>query len=61
MSGEHAKTGNCWEPGVIYDCEECGDELCDVCHAHDMPRGECDVCPQCAPCDKLDPAESGSD
>lgn len=40
-------TGNSWNPDIIYNCRECGvDNLCDVCHEHDMPRGDCDKCPE---------------
>lgn len=36
--------GNDWNVG--YGCKKCGvNNLCDVCHEHHMPRGECDACP----------------
>lgn len=38
--------GNSWDEKVVYACKECGiGNLCDVCHRHEMPRGECDECP----------------
>jgi hypothetical protein len=49
-------SGNCWNEAAVYGCRKCGkDELCDVCHLHDMPRGECDQCP--APTPQPDPGE----
>lgn len=46
---DHNKKGNCWENA--YKCKECGKgDLCDVCHDHDSPRGECKECPQCEKC-----------
>ncbi len=44
----HNGCGNCWVPS--YRCPKCGDNLCDVCHLHDQPRGECDKCPECLEC-----------
>jgi len=45
--------GNCWTPSVIYDCYKCGyNELCDVCHKHDAPRGSCPECPRCETCER---------
>ena len=42
----HLSNGNSWDPGVVYQCRECGvGNLCDVCHRHEQPRGECDQCP----------------
>jgi hypothetical protein len=51
---KHTLTGNCWEPRVIYECRRCGDTPCDVCHAHDEPRGSCGECPPCNACDKIE-------
>lgn len=49
---KHSKQGNCWANGVVYTCPECGlANLCDVCHEHDEPRGECSECEDCAACD----------
>lgn len=48
----HAAGGNCWR--YAYNCRTDGcrpGDLCDVCHKHSSPRGECDSCPRCAPCD----------
>lgn len=45
---EHTLTGNCWIPS--YACYVCGANLCDVCHLHDQPRGECDKCSECLMC-----------
>jgi len=48
---KHNKKGNCWDNS--YKCKECGTgELCDVCHLHDSPKGECDECVKCELCDK---------
>lgn len=54
MVGErHNRKGNCWTQGVVFSCKECGKgEMCDVCHAHDEPRGDCLSCPECPVCDK---------
>lgn len=47
----HTCTGNCWHDSVSRECKRCGaDNLCDVCHTHCMPRGECDECPECIAC-----------
>ncbi len=49
---DHNRKGNCWSVTVVAACTMCGtNNVCDVCHAHDMPRGECDECPQCEACD----------
>jgi hypothetical protein len=45
---EHNHKGNCWD--APYECKRCGNELCDVCHEHDEPRGECSVCTHCPAC-----------
>ncbi len=38
--------GNSWDKKYVYNCKECGiGNLCDVCHEHDEPRGECSECP----------------
>lgn len=40
----HTPGGNCWKlPGSPQDH--------DVCERHSSPRGDCSVCPRCAPCD----------
>gem|GEM_PF-4469323 len=45
----HTRTGNCWERA--YRCRKCGTgEMCDVCHDHDAPRGECRACKPCDAC-----------
>ena len=47
----HNQRGNCWLRARF--CRRCGtDNLCDVCHRHSLPRGECDECPRCLPCDQ---------
>ena len=46
MPANHNHKGNCWDKA--YEC--CGDDLCDVCHEHDEPRGECSECPDCPAC-----------
>ena len=56
MSGrpKHTRTGNC--TAVAFSCPECGDAmLCDVCHKHDAPRGECKKCPPCLACIRKPP------
>ena len=48
----HNLDGNCWER--TYTCLHCGEgNLCDVCHKHDVPRGECDECSACPACDMI--------
>lgn len=50
--GPHALSGNCWHKRAAYECGTCGvGEMCDVCHRHDEPRGDCSGCARCAPCD----------
>jgi hypothetical protein len=44
----HNHLGNCWD--APYSCSKCGGELCDVCHKHDEPRGECSMCAECPEC-----------
>lgn len=52
---EHLLCGNCWAPEAIHDCRRCGSSsLCDVCHLHDYPRGECEDCDRCEACDAED-------
>lgn len=49
---DHITGGNCWRKGRVYNCPHCGvGNLCDVCHQHDEPRGECEQCPSCPACD----------
>lgn len=49
---KHKHSGNCWDTYLVYSCKECGhDNLCDVCHEHELPRGECDECERCQECD----------
>lgn len=49
----HNKLGNCWHNEPVYECKTCGtDAICDVCHLHDEPRGECSECPACPLCDE---------
>lgn len=60
---KHNRKGNCWDVSIIYDCKRCHlpEEVCDVCHKHDEPRGNCGECPRCAVCDEgAGFAESGS-
>ncbi len=50
MKKKHTKTGNCFD--VAFKCKDCGkDNLCDVCHEHEMPRGDCLDCQRCEICD----------
>ena len=50
----HTNTGNCWDNA--YSCPGYKEglciegELCDVCHDHDAPRGDCSQCPKCEKC-----------
>lgn len=53
----HLRTGNCWEDAEL--CKRCRD-LCDVCHQHDEPRGECDACARCPTCDAADDADASA-
>lgn len=47
---EHTNTGNCWNKAGR--CREYGvNNLCDVCHQHEEPRGECAMCPPCEACE----------
>lgn len=44
-------TGNCWH--ASRSCKQCGvGNLCDVCHKHDQPRGECEDCIECKACEQ---------
>lgn len=55
---KHNRKGNCWDAATCYGrCRECRDELCDVCHVHCEPRGECRSCPPCEPCSLADVGE----
>jgi hypothetical protein len=45
---KHVAGGNCW--AKAHGCKHCGDALCDVCHTHEEPRGECGVCQPCPAC-----------
>src|SRR5574337_849150 len=48
---QHNMRGNCWNEAVSYGCKDCGtNNLCDVCHEHDEPRGSCSECPPCPRC-----------
>ena len=48
----HDKRGNCFESALVFGCDKCGHgNLCDVCHKHDQPRGDCDECPLCPLCE----------
>jgi len=58
-SSEHNHSGNCWDDDCAYKCSLCGaGNLCDVCHSHDMPRGECEDCPACPGCDDANEEDS---
>lgn len=47
--GRHTAGGNC----LRFKCDKCGPEnVCDVCHVHEQPRGECDECPPCVACQR---------
>ena len=48
--GAHTNGGNCWSPEAI-DCEQCGGNTCDICHAHEQLRGECEECVPCGACE----------
>jgi hypothetical protein len=54
----HTKSGNCF--AGAYSCTTDGcrkGTLCDVCHEHSMPRGECDECPTCRACESGAPVK----
>lgn len=54
---KHNGHGNCWD-GKLYQCAPCGHgNLCDICHDHDEPRGNCSACSRCDECDELDREE----
>jgi hypothetical protein len=47
----HNLLGNCSKR--IFECRVCGTgNLCDVCHLHDEPRGDCSQCNPCLACQK---------
>lgn len=47
---KHNLKGNCQENE--YNCDICtSDVLCDICHDHDEPRGECNSCDECHKCE----------
>lgn len=49
----HAENGNCWK--VARHCPSCGKgNICDVCHHHEQPRGQCDECADCSCCANSD-------
>lgn len=49
VMSDHNHEGNCWDEP--YSCQDCGPgNMCDVCHDHHEPRGECDECPACPAC-----------
>jgi hypothetical protein len=51
--------GNDWCETLVYSCPKCGPgNLCDVCHEHDEPRGECTACPMVCKCEACAPAAS---
>jgi len=47
----HSLSGNCWASPVpcIDGCQR--GAVCDVCHKHDEPRGECSECGPCKVCE----------
>jgi len=48
----HTFGGNCRQVDMVYLCKACGiGNLCDVCHKHDEPRGDCDKCQPCPTCE----------
>jgi hypothetical protein len=52
----HDRNGNCWAKAK--NCSVCGEgSLCDVCHEHDEPRGDCSECLTCYAC-RQDQAEA---
>jgi hypothetical protein len=53
---DHTLSGNCWL--AAEDCKKCctGGDICDVCHEHDEPRGDCSECPPCSRCESGDTA-----
>ena len=59
--GSHVKGGNCWHKSVVYNCRECGDGvLCDACHRHGEPRGDCSMCDPCFVCANEEPGEGSN-
>lgn len=54
---KHSHTGNCWHRADR--CAKCGEGvLCDVCHKHDEPRGDCETCNRCSRCDEAAKSEA---
>lgn len=51
MKPEHDHAGNCWHDADKCQHEDCGGNVCDVCHEHEQPRGECNACPTCTACE----------
>lgn len=57
MDQQHDRRGNCFQHSAVYECDECGHGvMCDVCHRHDEPRGECEDCPSCPKCQSYEAA-----
>lgn len=51
MSG-HALNGNCFKEAYGCSVDGCRPgELCDACHEHCEPRGDCDECGPCLACE----------
>lgn len=45
----HNHRGNCLIDA--HECTACGwGAVCDVCHDHEQPRGQCEECEPCLPC-----------
>lgn len=58
----HNDGGNCWSNEATYECDVCGPgSLCDVCHDHDEPRGECSACKRCPRCENTDTRKPPTD
>ena len=50
---KHTRNGNCF--ALAYKCTRRGctvGTLCDVCHLHEAPRGDCDECVGCQACEE---------
>lgn len=47
---EHLLNGNCWEHTCPIPPDQDG-QLCDVCHKHAEPRGQCRACMACEACE----------
>lgn len=57
LHDSHRHNGNCFEKS--YNCHKCGKgELCDVCHKHEQPRGDCYECDPCFFCRSVEKDES---